>query len=260
VKPIDVHTHLSSTDFDADRPDVVARALETCDAFIDIGSGTSVDAFFKSKKLAESNEKVFFTAGIHPHDAEALSLDGETLKAIEEIVKHPKCVAVGECGLDYHYEHSPKDRQAQVFDWHKKLATRAGLPLMIHTREAEEDTMTMLSQYSGSAIFHCFTGTKKLADFGVSKGFFVSFSGIVTFKTASDLREIFLNLPIENILIETDSPYLAPIPMRGKRNETSFISHTARFLAELRGMPLETFVSATRSNSLRAFPKLKIQT
>lgn len=258
MKPIDVHTHLSSSEFDADRDEVVARALETCEAFIDIGAGTSVDAFNRAKKLAESNPKIFFTAGIHPHDAEALGVDNETLKAIEEIVKHPKCVAVGECGLDYYYEHSPKDRQAQVFDWHKKLALKSNLPLMIHTRDAEDDTMTMLANYAGSAIFHCFTGTKKLAEFGVSKGFFISFSGIVTFKTASDLRETFSSLPIENILVETDSPYLAPIPMRGKRNESSFIAHTVRFLAELRGMSVDAFVKATRENSLRAFPKIAL--
>jgi len=258
MRPIDVHTHLSSKEFDEDRDAVVERALEICDGFIDIGSGTSPDAFEKAQGLAESHPRIFFTAGIHPHDATDVGLNSDIREKIVKAATHPKCVAIGECGLDYYYEHSNRDDQSKIFDWHKMVALQSKLPLMIHTRDAEEDTKKHLSSYEGSAIFHCFTGTKDLADFGVQKGFFVSFSGIATFKNAEDLRQTFLSLPLENILIETDSPYLAPNPMRGKRNETSYIQHTAKFLADLRSLSLDSFVRATRENSQRAFPKLRL--
>lgn len=258
MKPIDVHTHLSSQEFDSDRAEVVARALEVCDAFIDIGSGTSPDAFAKAEALANSYSRVFFTAGIHPHDATELGNQNEILSAIERSTQHKKCVAVGECGLDNYYEHSNPADQARIFEWHKNLAKKVGLPLMIHTRDAEDETKKILNTFEGQAVFHCFTGTKDLADFGVAKGFFISFSGIVTFKNAEDLRQTFLSLPLESILIETDSPYLAPVPMRGKRNETSLLQYTAKFLAELRGLSLDEFTRKTRDNSLRAFPKMRL--
>lgn len=253
MKLIDIHTHLSCPDFDNDRDEVVARALETCDLLVDIGAGTSPDAFERAQKLAESHERIYFTAGVHPHDAETLGSNSKVLSAIEEAVRHPKCVAVGECGLDYYYNHSQKDIQLKVFDWHIKLAERSNLPLMIHTRDAEEDTKRALADYRGPAIFHCFTGSQDLADFGVSKGFFISFSGIVTFKKADELRAVFMKVPIENVLIETDSPYLAPVPMRGKRCESAFVKHTAEFLAKSRMLPIEKFSQQMRTNAKKIF-------
>lgn len=259
MKPIDIHTHISAEDFDVDREAVLSRALEACDALIDIGAGTSNDAFEKARLLSEKNEKVFFTAGVHPHDADKIGSDPEILSAIEKHSSHPRCVAVGECGLDYYYENSKPESQKKVFQWHIDLATRTNLPLMIHTRDAEADTMSQLAPYTGGAVFHCFTGTQELANFGIQKGFFVSFSGIVTFKNAEPLRQVFLKTPLQNVLIETDAPFLAPVPMRGKRNETSFVVHTAKFLADLRKMPLEDFFQITHENSLRAFPKMKLR-
>lgn len=257
MKLIDVHTHISSTEFDSDRTEVLERALQVCSHLIDIGAGTSPGAHLAAKGFAESVNEVYFTAGVHPHDAETLGVQTSIRSEIESLLSHPKCVAVGECGLDYYYDHSPKELQHEVFKWQIELADRFQLPLMIHTREAEEDTMKLLKNYDGRAIFHCFTSSQELANFGIEKNFFISFSGIITFKNAENLRQVFLNTPPENILIETDAPYLAPVPLRGKRNEASFIEHTAKFLSELKGMSLEEFSRLTTQNALRCFKKLK---
>lgn len=257
MKLIDSHTHISSQAFEDDRMEVLSRALDICSHLIDIGAGTAPDSHWRAKNFAEQIPEVYFTAGIHPHDAASLGSQNQIRKEIESLLPHPKCVAVGEAGLDYYYNHSPKEAQAEVFRWQIDLAEKTGLPLMIHTREAEKDTMDLLSSFKGGAVFHCFTSSQELADFGVERGFFISFSGIVTFKNAEELRQIFLKTPLENILIETDAPYLAPVPLRGKRNESSFIQHTAKFLAQLRGMGLEDFIRITRENSLRCFKKLR---
>jgi TatD DNase family protein len=257
MKLIDAHTHLSSDDFNENRAEILERALQVCDFLIDIGSGTSKDAFQRAKNLAESHPQIYFTAGIHPHDAEAIGSDSKILSEIESLLSHPKCVAVGECGLDYFYQHSPRDQQMKVFEWHVGLAKRYGLPLMIHTRDAEDDTKKVLENFNGSAAFHCFTGTQDLANFGVQKKFSISFSGIVTFKNAEALRSVFLNIPFENVIVETDAPYLAPVPMRGKKNESAYIEHTAKFLAELKGISFEKFSAQTSNNALRLFTKIK---
>jgi len=254
---IDIHTHLSAEEFDGDRSEVLTRALEVCDVLIDIGSGTSHEAFLRAKNLAESHPQVYFTAGIHPHDADKIGSDDSVLNQIEELLSHPKCVAIGECGLDYFYKNSSRDNQMKTFEWHIKKAEEFALPLMIHTRDAEKDTKDLLARYEGPAVFHCFTGTEDLALFGVAKDFLVSFSGIVTFKKAEDLRAIFLKLPLKNIVVETDSPFLAPVPMRGKRNESAFVKHTAEFLAHLAGLPFEEFAKQTSENAFRVFSKMQ---
>jgi len=257
MKPIDVHTHLTSEDFEGDRQAALDRALEVCELLIDIGAGTGEKCHENSKAFAESNPRVFFTAGIHPHDAQTHGNNPNLKNEVEELLTHPKCVAVGECGLDYYYSHSPKEKQLEVFEWQIALAEKYNLPLMIHTRDAEEDTIRLLDKFKGHAVFHCFTGTQALADFGIKKGFRVSFSGIVTFKSAEDLRKVARTLPKENMLIETDSPYLAPIPMRGKRNESSFIVHTAQFLAKELQIEENEFIRQTRENSFLSFPRLQ---
>jgi TatD DNase family protein len=257
LKPIDIHTHLSSEGFEADRSEVLQRAIQACEYLIDIGAGTGERAHLAARDLADQFGSVYFTAGIHPHDAGTHGANSQIKKEIEELLSHPKCVAVGECGLDYYYDHSPREIQKEVFTWQMELARKFNLPLMIHTRDAEEDTMEMLSNFEGHAVFHCFTGSQKLADFGVRKGFRISFSGIVTFKNAQDLRQVFRSLPQDRILIETDSPYLAPVPMRGKRNESAFIEHTAEFLAKELGISVEDFLTVTRANSLDSFPRLE---
>lgn len=257
MKLIDTHTHLSSEEFSGNREEILTRAFEVCDYLIDIGSGTSPNAFEKAKALAESHPAIYFTAGIHPHDAERLGENEKILQEIERLMNHPKCVAVGECGLDYFYKHSSSEKQIQTFKWHIDLAKKYNLPLMIHTRDAEEDTKRLLGDYDGPAVFHCFTGSQELASFGIAKNFYISFSGIVTFKNADALRSVFLSSPMKNILVETDSPYLAPVPMRGKTNESSFIQHTAKFLATLKNLSFESFAEETSQNALSLFTKIK---
>jgi len=259
-KLIDVHTHLTSEDFEVDRQAALDRALAVCELIIDIGAGTGERAHQLSREFAEINPRVFFTAGIHPHDAQTHGNNSKLMKEVEELLKHQKCVAVGECGLDYYYSHSPKEKQLEIFAWQMELAEKNQLPLMIHTRDAEDDTIRLLDGFKGHAVFHCFTGSQKLADFGIRKGFRISFSGIATFKSAEELRKVARSIPKENILIETDSPYLAPIPMRGKRNESAFIIHTAHFLAKELKMDENEFIQQTRSNSFESFPRLQATT
>jgi len=254
---IDTHAHLSSEDFDVDRDEVLKRALNTCEYIIEIGAGSSEDASERAQRLADQNQNVYFTAGVHPHDAEDVADSSELKKRIESYFTHPKCVAVGECGLDYYYENSPIQRQKDVFKWQIELAEQSGLPLSIHTRDAEEDTRSALHSFNGKAVFHCFTGSQALASFGVEKGFFISFSGITTFKKAQNLRDVVQSTPIENILIETDAPYLAPVPMRGKRNESSFIVHTAQLIANLKQVEPNELAAQLRKNTFRLFSKLK---
>ena len=253
MKLIDTHAHLSSSEFDSDRAEVLSRALKTCDALIDIGAGTSFDAYQKACQLAESSPQIYFTVGIHPHDADRLGHDAEIQSKIESFLSHPKCVAIGECGLDYYYKNSSPENQRTVFRTHLEWGRHTGLPLSIHTREAEEHSIEELKDYSGPAIFHCFTGTKRLAEFAIQKDFYISFSGIVTFKKAEELRQIFLSIPLHRIVIETDAPFLAPVPHRGKRNESSFLEHTARFLASLRGISYQEFAEQTSLNARRLF-------
>jgi len=256
MKLIDAHTHVSCPDFQEDRTEVLKRAFEVCDYLIDIGAGTEAGAHQRAKELAENNESIYFTAGVHPHDAEELGQDPKLRKEIEALLPHPKCVAVGECGLDYFYDHSPREAQMEVFRWQIELAQKHELPLMIHTRNAEDDTKQLLRDYTGKGIFHCFTGSKDLADFGLKKDFMISFSAIPSFKKADELRELFVSLPVENILTETDAPYLAPAPMRGKRNEPSFIKYTAEFLANQKKLALDDFVQTTHRNALKVFHKI----
>ena len=258
MRLLDIHTHISCPDYDQDREEVLKRALETCDLLIDIGAGTSADACIRARNLSERIPEVFFTAGIHPHDATSCGKDTQLLNEIERSLLHTKCVAVGECGLDYYYNNSPREAQQEVFQWHVQKAQSLQMPLMIHTRDAEADTMEILKHYKGSAVFHCFTGTQELAHFGIQKNFFISFSGIITFKNASALRDVFMKTPMENILIETDSPYLAPVPMRGKRNESSYVKHTFQFLAELRGMSVSDLNDQVHKNAKRLFSKIEL--
>lgn len=257
MKLIDTHTHLSCPDFDKDREEAFQRAVKVCDYLIDIGSGTEVNAFQKARNLADAKSEVYFTAGIHPHDADKVGNDETCLNEIQKLLSHPKCVAVGECGLDYFYDNSKRENQKETFKWHINLAQKTNMPLVIHTRDAEDDTKELLGSYNGPAVLHCFTGTKDLAAFGVKKGYFISFSGIVTFNKASELRKVAEATPLENMLVETDAPYLAPVPMRGKRNESSFIEHTAKFLAELKGISVEEFSNKSSENALKLFSKIK---
>jgi TatD DNase family protein len=257
---IDSHCHLDFPDFAAELDAVVARARAA-------GVGRMVTISTRVKKhaqileIAEKFSDVFCSVGTHPHNAhEELDIDAAALVAIAQ---HPKVVAIGEAGLDYHYDSSPRDAQEQGFRTHIAAARETGLPLVIHSREADADMARILTEEMGKgafpAVLHCFTGGRDLAFAAIDLGLTVSFTGIITFKNSAALREIAAALPAERILVETDSPYLAPVPYRGKRCEPSYVLETAKVLAETRGVSLDDISRQTTDNFFRLFSKVPRQ-
>ncbi len=254
---IDTHCHLDFPDFAPERDAVVARGRAAGVArFVTIS--THVGKFDAIAKIAESYDDVFCTVGTHPNHA--LDEPEATLEQLVELARHPKCVAFGEAGLDYHYNHAPKDTAARVFRNHIAAARQAQLPLVIHTRDADDDCAAILRNEMGQgafpALLHCFTASRALAETAVELGLYISFSGVATFKNAQELRDIAADLPLERILVETDAPFLAPTPYRGKRNEPAYIVETARVLAKAKGLDEEDFARATTANALRLFTKM----
>jgi len=254
---IDSHCHLDFPDFASDLDRVVERARAAgVERMITIGTRVSKAAGVAA--IAEKYEDVFFTVGTHPH--EAAGEGAEDLAAMREFASHPKCVGIGETGLDYHYNNAPRDVAQRVFRGQIALARELDLPLVIHTRDADDDTAAILAQEMGwgrfRAVLHCFTGSRELAEAALGLGLFISFSGVVTFKKSEGLRAIARDVPLDRILVETDAPYLAPAPHRGGRNEPAFVIDTARVVAEARGLDLEELAKATRANTHDVFHKL----
>jgi TatD DNase family protein len=254
---VDSHCHLDFPDFASELDDVVARARAA-------GVGRIVTISTRVKKhaqviaIAEKFTDVFCSVGTHPHNAhEELDIDA---KALIDIAKHPKVVAIGEAGLDYHYDNSPRDAQAAGLRQHIAAARESGLPLVIHSRDCDADMARILKEETGKgafpAVLHCFTGGRDLAFTAVELGHYVSFTGILTFKRSDDLRAIAAALPADRILVETDAPYLAPLPHRGKRNEPSYVAETAKTLAQARDVSLEAIALQTSENFFRLFNKV----
>jgi TatD DNase family protein len=254
---VDSHCHLDFPDFADELEAVVARA----DA---AGIGRIVTISTRVRKhpdvlaIAERFPNVYCSVGTHPHNAhEELDITADDLVAR---ARHSKVVAIGEAGLDYHYEYSPRDAQEQGFRTHIAAARMSGLPLVIHAREADADMARILTEEMGKgafpAVLHCFTGGRDLAFTGVELGLFVSFTGILTFKNSGALREIAAALPIDRILVETDAPYLAPGKFRGKRNEPCYVVETAKVLAQTRGVSAEEIARQTSENFFRLFGKV----
>ncbi|MBI3703775.1 MAG: TatD family hydrolase [Rhizobiales bacterium] len=254
---IDSHCHLDFPDFAAELDAVVARARAAGIARM-VTISTRVRRHAQVLAIAEKFPDVFCSVGTHPHYAhEELDIGAAELMAI---AKHPKVVAIGEAGLDYHYDNSPRAAQEQGLRAHIQAARETGLPLVIHAREADTDMMSILREESGKgafpAVLHCFTGGRELAFAAVELGHYVSFTGILTFKNSQNLRDIAAALPAERILVETDAPYLAPLPHRGRRNEPAFVVETANVLAETRGVSRETIAQQTTANFFRLFNKV----
>jgi TatD DNase family protein len=253
VSLIDSHCHLDSKEFDADRDEVIQRALDAgVEHMIAIGTGNGPPDLEAGIRIAEQYPAFFATAGIHPHDAaKAGAADFDNLSSL---LTHPKVVAVGEIGLDYHYDFAPRETQKAVFIEQMAIAAAAHKPIVIHTREAWEDTLDLIERHwtphGIGGIMHCFSGGPDAAQRAVNLGFYLSFGGIVTFPRALEVQEAAKMAPRDRILVETDSPYLAPVPKRGKRNEPALVVHTARKLAELRGESFEE-VSRTTPENLR---------
>ncbi|MFP5263852.1 MAG: TatD family hydrolase [Blastocatellia bacterium] len=254
---IDSHAHIEMEDFDRDREDVIARALnQGVEIIVNVGNGdVSRDSHAAAFRVAERYPFIYTTAGVHPHEARLL--DGEMYARLSDLSTHPKVIAVGEIGLDYHYDNSPRGEQRAAFRKQLRLARERMLPAVIHTREAEADTLAILEEeWRGSGlpgVIHCFTGTRAFAEEAIGLGFCISFSGVVTFKKSEDLRQTAASLPAESILIETDSPFLAPMPYRGRRNEPAYVVETARCIAGLRDVTEEEVGRVTSGNFKRLF-------
>lgn len=253
IRFADSHAHLNYPDFHADLSAVMQRAADAGVAYIN-SIATKLTEVKPLLEMFRAYPHVYASVGIHPHYAN--DVEDFSVETILAHCQHPKIVAVGETGFDFHYTFSPKEQQERVFRNHIRAAKEAGLPLVIHTREAEEATRQVLTEEQATTcggVLHCFTGSESLARWAVEQGFYLSFSGILTFRTAIDLQEIAQWLPLDRLLIETDAPYLAPIPHRGKRNEPAYVVQVAATLAKLLERPLEEIAEITTANYCRLF-------
>lgn len=251
---IDSHCHLDNEQFAGDREAVIDRALAAgVEHMVAIGTGDGPPDLEAGVRLADRYPPFYATAGVHPHDASKAT--EETFRNLAALMGHPKVVALGEIGLDYHYDFSPREVQRAVFIEQMRIARDAGKPIVIHTREAWDDTVALLAEHWTPArlggIMHCFSGGPVQAHQALTLGFHLSFGGILTFPKALDLQEAARQAPAGRILIETDAPYLAPVPKRGKRNEPAYVVETARKLAELRGETIESIAAITTENFRR---------
>jgi TatD DNase family protein len=250
---VDSHCHLDFPDFAPERETVIARAFAA-------GIGTMLtictrlDQFEGVRAIAEADPRIWCSVGAHPHEAaDHADLIADRLVAL---AAHSKVIGIGETGLDFHYDLSPRDEQDRVFRAHIAASKASGLPLIIHAREADNEVAALLAaEKPPPGVLHCFTGSRALAEAALDLGFYISISGIVTFRNADDLRAIVRDLPLDRLLVETDAPYLAPVPHRGKRNEPAFVAATAAFVADLKGIEIATLATATTENFFRLFAK-----
>ncbi len=254
---IDTHCHLDFPDLASDLPGVLRRAKAAGVTRV-ITISTRVARADVYRALAEAHPEVFFTIGTHPHYADQeLDVSADQLVRLAD---HPKCVGIGEAGLDYHYDRSPRDAQARGLRTHIAAARMTQLPLVIHARAADEDMIRIIEEEHAKgafpAVLHCFSSGPELARRGLALGFYLSMSGILTFKASEELRDIARAAPLDRLLVETDAPYLAPVPHRGKRNEPAFTRHTAEVLAQVKGVSLEALATATSRNAERLFTRL----
>jgi TatD DNase family protein len=254
---VDSHCHLDFPEFAPELDSVMDRAraagVKTC-----VSIGTTLAKFPRVKAVAERFDDVWCSVGVHPHEAKGELLDDPA--PLLEAAKHPKVVAIGETGLDYYYEHSPREEQRRNFRTHIAAARTTGLPLIVHTRDADAETIDILREEAERGAFtgliHCFTGGQALADAAVALGFCISVSGIATFKNSQGLRDVIATVPLDRLLVETDAPFLAPVPHRGKRNEPAFVANTAAMLAGLKDVSADAIATITTDNFFRLFTKV----
>ena len=254
---VDSHCHLDFPDFAEELDAVVDRARQA-------GVGrmvticTYLSRFDRILAVAERYDDVLCSLGVHPHQA-AEEFEGVTVERLVAMSKHPKVIGLGETGLDYFYDKSPRDVQQECFRRHIRASLETGLPLIVHTRDADDDTMRIVKEEAAgqpvSGLLHCFSSGRQLAEEALEFGFYLSLSGIVTFKKSEDLRAIVKDVPLDRILVETDAPYLAPIPFRGKRNEPAYVAHTAATVADVKGVEPAELARATTENFFRLFPR-----
>jgi TatD DNase family protein len=253
---VDSHCHLHFPELKDTVDDLLATA-QSHDVHYYLTVNTQLCDVDQMLAVSSRFESIFCSVGVHPHEAQ--EHDRSTLfDQLVHYADHPKIIALGETGLDYYYDHSPRDQQIESFGLHIQAAAKTKLPLIIHTRAADDDTVQTLDRYdSVTGVFHCFSGGRDLAKAALDRGYYLSFSGIITFKKAEELRDVFYYVPIDRILVETDSPYLAPIPHRGKLNQPAWTRFVAEKMAEIKGVPLETIAHHTTSNFFTLFPKAR---
>ncbi|MEK0081953.1 TatD family hydrolase [Benzoatithermus flavus] len=253
---VDSHCHLDYPGLAEDEAGVIARAHAAgVDLMVHIAAKRS--GWPVGVALAERRPEVFCAVGVHPHEAGQEGLDDPT--PLLELASHPRVVAIGETGLDYFYDFSPRDRQAASFEVHIAAAQASGLPLVVHTRDADEDTMAILEAAMAKAPFtgviHCYSSSRRLAERAIAIGLHLGIGGILTFRKSEDLRAIVEDMPLDRLVLETDAPYLAPVPFRGKTNEPAYTVHVAKVLAEVKGVPQAEIERVTTDNFFRLFPK-----
>lgn len=255
---VDSHCHLDFPDFGPELDEVVRRARAAGVGTM-LTIGTRLSAFEGVRAIAERYDDIWCSVGVHPHEAAQEPLN--EADALIERAAHPRVVGIGEAGLDYYYEHSPRDDQIRNFRAHIDASRKTGLPLIVHARDADDDLCAILSEESARGVFpgliHCFSSTARLARTALDLGMYISISGIVTFKKADELRSIIGDVPLERLLVETDAPYLAPMPHRGKRNEPSFVTRTAETVARLKSVEPARLAAATTDNFFRLFQKAR---
>ncbi|MCF8531536.1 MAG: TatD family hydrolase [Reyranella sp.] len=257
---IDSHCHLDFPELAGDEDGVLARARAAGVGGM-LTIGTRLDQFERVRAIAERHENIWCSVGVHPHEAKE---EGQRAPdRLIEATRHPKVVGIGETGLDFFYEHSPRNEQIESFRAHIAAARHTGLPLIVHTRDADQETIDILEDEAGKGAFpgliHCFSSGAEVAQHALALGFYISISGIVTFKAAEDLRSVVRDIPLDRLLVETDAPYLAPIPKRGRTNEPAYVAHTAAKVAELKRIGIAELEAATTVNFFRLFSKAERQ-
>lgn len=253
MKLIDSHCHIDNERFDEDRAEILKRIEENLEFAVNIGYDLASSK--ESVKLAEENEFIYAVVGIHPTDI--AGYDDELEREIEELAKHPKVLAIGEIGLDYHWMTEPKERQQEVFRRLMEVARRAGKPVVIHTRDAIHDTLEILKEYEDiKGIVHCYPGSYESA-LEVMNNYYFGVGGVITFKNSKKLKEAVEKIPLERLIIETDCPYLTPEPYRGKRNEPMYVEYVARTIAEIKEVSYEEVVRITNENTKKAYGMVK---
>lgn len=250
---VDTHCHLDDKRYDEDRDQVLKRAFKSGIEFV-VNVSYDANSARRALQLAQANERVYAAVGIHPHDASTYSPEVEAL--LRELAAHPKVVAIGEIGLDYYYDNSPRDVQRAVFARQIELAAELGKPIVVHNRDAHQDTLNILKQHSSLSVgglLHCFSGSYETAKVCLDMGYYIAFGGSITFKNARRLQDVVRKLPLERMLLETDCPYLTPVPHRGKRNEPAYVTYVAQKAAELKGISVEEVAQTTTQNARRVF-------
>lgn len=246
----DSHAHYNDEQFDIDRDSLLASLPEAGIVGI-INCGTDVASSQESLKMAEKYPFIYAACGYHPESA--LEFTDDNLLEIENMLSHEKCVAVGEIGLEYHYDFVPKDVQKHVFEKHLELAVKYDMPVIVHDREAHADTMELLKKYKPKGVLHCYSGSAEMAKEIIKLGMYIGLGGAVTFKNAVKAVEVAAMLPLDRLLLETDCPYMAPVPMRGKRNNSAYIEFVAEKIAEIRNMSAQEILDITAENTKRLF-------